>query len=311
MKKLFKRISIALPMVLVLTLILSFGASSASEVIWQKTGDGMISDGVKDYTIFESPYAISEDSPVYFVYENSPYSEYINIYSYEKHGDIAWTDYGYIYVTDAGRDMLLSLEEGDAGSFRLYTEYYRYSEIDGELYDALLALNADALTIDVRELYEYDSYEIYGVDPTGSIIMPYGAVFFINDKTYFLSYLDLPNNCFTADGYFSYLKGEVDVYPVGDALADELITLVGIATHHYPEYIYETEDSYEIDEQYYVIVFYVIFTLVMLLCPTVFLIISLAIAATRRRRSTRLWLVGALLALLWIATAVAILIIVS
>lgn len=311
MKKLIKKIALALPTVLILTLILSLTASAATAIVWQELDDKTISDGVNEYTLFESPYAISEGSVVQFVYENSPYGNYVSIYSYEKHGDIAWTDYGYIYVTDTGRDMLLSLEAGEAGSYRIYTDYYSYSEVDGELYDSLIALNENALTIDVRELYDYYRIVLYGVDPTGSFIMPYGAAYYVDDCFYYLSYLDLPNNCFTADGEFSYMKGEVDVYPIGDALAEELITLVDNATPKYPEYVYEVEYTYEIDEQAAITAFYVIFALVMLLCPAVFLAISIANAVARKRRSSRLWLVGVLLALLWIAVAVTILVIIS
>ena len=311
MKKIFKKITIALPLALIITLILAISASATTSVVWQKLDDKTISDGTNAYTLFESPYAISEDSPVQFVYENNPYGDWSSIYSYEKYGDIAWTDYGYIFVTDEGRDMLLSLEAGDAGSYRIYTDYYSYSEVDGELYDSLIALNENALTIDVRDLYNYEYFEIYGVDSTGSVIMPYGAIYFINDATCFLSYLDLPNNCFTADGYFSYLKGEVDIYPVGDALGDELIALIDNATPKYPMYEYEADHTYEVDEDAVILTFYIIFALVMLLCPAVFLIISLALAATRKRRSSRLWLVGVLLSLLWIAASVAILIIVA
>ena len=311
MKKIFKKITIALPLALIITLILAISASATASVVWQELDDKTISDGTNIYTLFESPYAISEDSPVRFLYENSPYGDYVTIYSYEKYGDIAWTDYGYIFVTDEGRDMLLSLEAGDAGSYRIYTDYYSYSEVDGELYDSLIALNENALTIDVRELYNYDSFEIYGVDPTGSITMPYGAIYLIDSEVYFLSYLDLPNNCFTADGYFSYLKGEVEIYPMGDALAEELITLVDNAEPQYPTYDYEVDYTYEVDEDAAIAAFYVIFAIVMLLCPAVFLVISLAIAALRKRRSSRLWLVGVLLALLWIAASVAILVIIS
>ena len=311
MKKIFKKITLALPLALIITLILAISASATASVVWQKLDDKTITDGTKEYTLFESPYAISEGSPVRFLYENSPYGDYVNIYSYEKYGDIAWTDYGYIFVTDEGRDMLLSLEAGYAGSYRIYTDYYSYSEVDGELYDSLIALNENALTIDVRELYNYDSFEIYGVDPTGSITMPYGAICLIDSEVYFLSYLDLPNNCFTADGYFSYLKGEVEIYPMGDALAEELITLVDNAEPQYPTYDYEVDYTYEVDEDAAIAAFYVIFAIVMLLCPAVFLVISLAIAALRKRRSSRLWLFGVLLALLWIAASVAILVIVS
>lgn len=311
MKKLIKRITLALPTVLILALILSLTASAATSIVWQELDDKTISDGVNEYTLFESPYAISEGAPVQFVYENSPYGDYVSIYSYEKHGDIAWTDYGDILVTDAGREMLLSLEEGEAGSYRLYTSYNWYSEVDAALYDSLTALDDSPLTIDVRELYNYDSFEIYGVDPTGSITMPYGAAYYVDDCFYYLSYLDLPNSCFTADGEFSYMKGEVDVYPIGDALAEELITLVDNATPKYPEYVYEVEYTYEINEQAAITAFYIIFALVMLLCPAVFLAISIANAVARKRRSSRLWLVGVLLALLWIAVAVTILVIIS
>ena len=311
MKKIFKKITIALPLALIITLILAISASATASVVWQELDDKTISDGTNAYTLFESPYAISEDSPVRFLYENSPYGDYVTIYSYEKYGDIAWTDYGYIFVTDEGRDMLLSLEAGDAGSYRIYTDYYSYSEVDAALYDSLTALDDSPLTIDVRELYNYESFEIYGVDPTGSITMPYGAIYLIDSEVYFLSYLDLPNNCFTADGYFSYLKGEVEIYPMGDALAEELITLVDNAEPQYPTYDYEVDYTYEVDEDAAIAAFYVIFAIVMLLCPAVFLVISLAIAALRKRRSSRLWLVGVLLALLWIAASVAILVIIS
>lgn len=311
MKKIFKRIALALPAALIITLLLSLAASAASSVIWQELDDKTITDGTSVYTLFESPYAITESSQLRFVYENNPYGNWNSIYSYEKYGDIIWTNYGDVYVTEAGREMLLSLEEGDAEAYRLYTGYYVYSDVDTETYESLISLNKDALTIDVRELYNCESLEIYGADPTGSMIMPYGALYFINDATYFLSYIDLPNNCFTADGYFSYLKGMVDIYPVGDALTDELAALVDNATQKYPTYEYEADHTYEVDEDAAILTFYVIFSIVMLLCPAVFLIISLALAATRKRRSSRLWLVGALLAILWIATAVTILIIIS
>ena len=88
MKKFYKRISLVLPLVLILSLILSFSASCSSAVVWESVGDKTISDGTKEYTVFDSPYAITEDSPVYFVYENSPYNDYLSIYSYEKYGDI-------------------------------------------------------------------------------------------------------------------------------------------------------------------------------------------------------------------------------
>ena len=311
MKKIFKKITIALPLALIITLILAISASATASVVWQELDDKTISDGTNIYTLFESPYAIAENAPVQFVYENNPYGDWSSIYSYEKYGDIIWTDYGDILVTDAGREMLLSLEEGEAGSYRLYTRYYWYSEVDAALYDSLTALDDSPLTIDVRELYNYDSFEIYGVDPTGSITMPYGAVYFINDTTYFLSYLDLPNDCFTADGYFSYMKGEVDIFPTGDALAVELAALVDNAEPQYPTYDYEADYSYEIDEESAKATFYVIFSGVMIICPLVFLAISLANAMARKRRSNRCWIVGILLALAWIAVSVAILVIIS
>ena len=310
MKKFYKRISLALPLVLILSLILSFSASCSSAVLWESVGDKTISDGTKEYTVFDSPYAIIEDSPVYFVYENSPYNDYLSIYSYEKYGDIVWTDHGYIFATEAGMESLLSLEAGDAGSYRIYTENYTYSNVDAVTYDALISLSLNPLRIDVRDLYNYECFEIYGVDSTGSVIMPYGAVYVIDNAIYFLSFLDLPAGYFSSEGYFSYMKGEVDIYPTGDVLGAEIIALTDNATYNFPEYVYESEDYSEMDEDAAITVFYVIFTLVMLAFPAIFLIISLAIAAARKRRSNRYWLFGAFLSLLWIAASVAILIII-
>ena len=106
------------------------------------------------------------------------------------------------------------------------------------------------------------------------------------------------------------MKGEVDIYPTGDVLGAEIIALTDNATYNFPEYVYESEDYSEMDEDAAITVFYVIFTLVMLAFPAIFLIISLAIAAARKRRSNRYWLFGAFLSLLWIAASVAILIII-
>ncbi len=100
-------------------------------------------------------------------------------------------------------------------------EYYLETDFDMTLLeslDELAASGTEAFSIDVRDLRLAECYEI--VIYRGFEETVHGAIYILDGAYCYLNYVNLGNQHFDADGYFSYRSGEVmltraDIYRGG------------------------------------------------------------------------------------------------
>lgn len=100
--------------------------------------------------------------------------------------------------------------EVDSSDYIIRDEYGAETNFDAALLeslDELASTGTESFPIDVRELVDAECFEI--VIYKGYEETVYGAIYLMDGKYYYLNYVNLGNQHFDADGYFSYRSGEV------------------------------------------------------------------------------------------------------
>ncbi len=168
-----------------------------------------------------------------------------------------------------------------------------------ESLDELTSSGTEGFLIDVRDLAWAECYEI--VIRNGYEETIYGAIYIMDGKYYYLNYVNLGNQHFDADGYFSYRSGEVmltraEAYDSGvkealSPLTEELV----------PGTIEGTIDGTVYSDELSVILFWIGFVLLGFAAPVPFFVIGILLSRPSRVGSPRYWLILSYIAAAWFA----------
>ena len=223
---------------------------------------------------------------------------------------------GTVYATEKGAEALDRLMDGEAASYMLASVHGACAPIPNDLVTLLTETSEDAekRTFDVRDLENALYYSLLGVESYGFYGCAYGAVYAYEGEFYYIHYMDLGNQCFDADGNFSYRRGTVEGVKLEGDLVAELHT-VGQDMNFYPlEYIDAGEEKNFDDTADYFdsarsafIVGMVVFGFMI---PTPLLIVGLVFPRSAKRGYPKYWYILAGVAALWMALSVLLMILV-
>lgn len=217
----------------------------------------------------------------------------------------------------AGIDCIWYLE--DYGN--VYTEISE--DLARELRDAYTAENASLKWVSVNELAEAEIYEITAHDKTELKAYQHGAVYLMDDGSYYyVCFRVLDNSYFDADGYFSYRSGNVQVYELTKAerteinwLLTEMIPKESTAVYeedvlngYYDIYGNPIDDGLDLlaDPAYrqgMIVIFYVLTVVIGMLLPLILLILGIALANVPKTGKAKCWYALSASALLWLLSA--------
>lgn len=223
---------------------------------------------------------------------------------------------GTVYATEKGGKALDRLMDGEAASYMLASVHGACAPISNDLMTMLTKVPEDAekRTFDVRDLENDLYYSLLGVESYGFYGCAYGAVYAHEGEFYYIHYMDLGNQCFDADGNFSYRRGTVEGVKLDGDLVAELHTVGQNMTFYPLEYIDVGEEKNFDDTVDYFdsarsafVVGMVVFGFMI---PTPLLIVGLVFPRSARRGYPKYWYILAGVAALWMVLSVLLMILV-
>ncbi len=240
-----KKIYILPVLMLVIAQILSvFAFAEAKQFVnWTLSLDCAVIEGNgKTYTKYEHTDVVIDADDIYqYSGSISPSSgESYKIYAPMHDSEFIWiqrADKAEIYATQQGKEQIESFLRGEGEIFRISNGARQKSVIDASSV-SLMNGSTDMRDVDVRELREAERYEIIAYDLTDTLAYKYGAVFTYGGEYLFVRYSELPNNCFDADGNFSFRSGAVSMKVLsGEAVEEIKLASESMsyrtAAHHY------------------------------------------------------------------------------
>ena len=190
-----------------------------------------------------------------------------------------------------------------------------------ETLDELASSGTEGILTDVRKLADAECYEI--VIRTGMEETIHGAIYDMDGTYYYLNYVNLGNQHFDADGYFSYRSGEVvltnaETYRAGieEALVPILNPFYEYGDYEYPIY---DENGKQIgvgvvgssSGQLETALFWVGCILLGIVAPSPFLVLGLVLSRSEKLGYPRYWRILSLIAGVWMVLAVVLMVLLA
>lgn len=223
---------------------------------------------------------------------------------------------GTVYAADKGAEALDRLMDGEAASYMLASVPGACAPIANDLVTMLTKAPEDAekRTFDVRDLENALYYRLLGVESYGFYGCAYGAVYKYEGEFYYIHYMDLGNQCFDADGNFSYRRGTVEGVKLEGDLVASLHTVGQNMTYRPLEYIDagekknfdDTADYFDSARSAFVVGMVVFGFMI----PTPLLIVGLVFPRSAKRGYPKYWYILAGVAALWMVLSVLLMVIV-
>lgn len=313
--------------------------TNANAVNWQLSDDGktLTGNGVK-YDLYTLPSGVELfDGTAMYYYQNTVTwaGKTYDVRSYAKAGYVVWLINRYdshaplrFYVMEGHEEDLASFAKDDAdmktyagGLFERNVQIpqngYVKLSTDAAASLEMLAKNeqSDKGTIDVTTLQKLDRVQILGLqNDTKALAKVLGDLYFFDDgQLGYVSYAQLDNSHFDADGYFSYRKGSVTVYTVDSTHAKQLKHDIENAVYYSPQYNYEAYEgeqvSPDVDTDYdytqsTVKIFWITFVFLGYLLPIAPLVIGLIFALGNKMSHPRRWFVVSGLSGAWLLLSI-------
>ncbi len=328
MKKLL--VCLLISVSLLFTLALPAFASDAptnqnpSEWLLDESGAKLTRDGELVYYYYGemTTYGIKPGFKMFifqnYVQTNSGDAE---VFSYGKDGEIMflsmlYTDETYIYCTSLGEAMLEGLaESGD--------EYILLNDFTGAITSDVgtLAAMLDELdaeeSVEVTTLKNATRFDIYISCIEGAAVKLHGAVYEVDGELLYINYDVLTNNYFDSEGNFSYKKGSVNCAKVISGVKDAFDAAVERGNYEYSDYVYETtypginEDiGFDISKEAAVVILIVIIAIFGIIIPFIPLIYSINKLKKKAKDEKATSIIMLTASAVWIACAIAILILI-
>ena len=305
----------------VLTCILLFSVLSTvalaipEELAWELSDDETeLYYGSKTFTLYEPYFPLTIVGDRVYGYDYA-LNDYRSVDTNDRNA--VYAEVGVLrYVTEEGTSALDRLMEGEAASYMLALVSGACTPIANDLVTMLTKAPEDAekRTFDVRDLENALYYRLLGVEAYGFYGCAYGAVYKYEGEFYYIHYMDLGNQCFDADGNFSYRRGTVEGVKLEGDLVASLHTVGQNMTFYPLEYIDlgengnfdpGTDDLFSARSAFSTgMVFFGI------MAPIPFLVIGLVFPRSHRKGYPKYWYILAGVAGLWMLLAILLMILV-
>lgn len=319
----FKKISLALVVMLALLQVFSLTAFAETEDFeWSMSFDGETLYYDQSYELYEAKFPLYPIASEIYIYSQDLFWSGTIETDLTNEGIVWVEDVGIdFYVTNSGKKKLDDFFGGEIGGFLLSesADYYYNAELEKGIVEALDKAydeKNNMKTVDVKSLKSLESYHVLAVDKTYTAAYAYGAVYVLESgETCYLSYKDLGNQYFDADGNFSYRSGEVDVTIIESSLVLGIVKAKNNLVENYPNYTWEDDDLLDIDimdmdEGMLIIVFWVCFIILGFILPVPFLVIGLLFPRSKKKGEPKYWYILAAIAGLWIVLSAILLLII-
>ena len=218
---------------LLISLLLTFTLTACTEdreyIYWTASEDGKeITDGTTVYKEYKDlPLNFRFSSGVTYDKRATIRNRFTSIYSSTLESGIKYCHYsgGYTaYVADgADTSALDEFLSGTPTTARIYQYGRGYKDLDFAEVERLDNLSADPINIEVRALQDLDETTIYYFNSDNSLFYAHGVIYEYESKYYYINLDKLDNSYFTASGDLAHFRGIVEMFPLGDEYADELM----------------------------------------------------------------------------------------
>ena len=299
---------------MLLVAVLSVPALADEEASpWYFRDEETLMHGGTEYTLYE-PYSPLGQTGTVVYYYSQGLGDYRTVYVNSPDAVYARVD-GYLYATAEGIRALERLQEGEASQYFLYDASAPSCRVKLEMdLSGGFMKNGEMVILDVRDLENKIRYSLRGAEIYGYYGCTYGEVYYLNGEYYYIHYLDLGNQYFDSDGYFSYRKGEVEAYRLSKNTVYKLLELVSDMDFISTEYVLlDGIDTDELagdifnSERGAFVVGMVVFGI---LLPLPLLIVGLAFPRSHRKGYPKYWYILAGVAALWMALSILLMVIV-
>ena len=317
-----KRILFTLLSVVLILPLAILGVSAEEEYVeWSLTEDGMILSGDKTYYAYEFPASapnIYEEAWNLYVYYNEVESDWIEevasskyatatVYAPYPDSEIVFLDiYGewYLYATPTGKAEMDAFAGGHSTNYFLRSEPYVSAPLPSDVMTSMevaRAKDGNKRTEEVVNLQNAHRFDVIVHDSTYTYAYTVGAVYRLEDgRDYYLHFLSLGNQHFDAEGNFSYRSGSVELTLLDEAISAELDRTEALMMEHYTIRSYEDDIELIIPET----AFWVLYVLFVMGMPFALLIVSLAMARSKKRGYPKYWYILSIIAALWLLAAI-------
>ena len=291
--------------------VLSVPVLADEDTSWYFRDKETLMHGGTEYTLYEPCFPLWEAGSATYYYDQA-LEDYTTVYVNSPDAVYAQAN-GYLYATAEGIRALERLQEGEANEYFLYSTRNTRVKLTKDLSEAFKG-NGEKVILDVRDLEDKVRYSLVGVDAYGYFGCAYGEVYCLDGVYYYIHYLDLGNQYFDSDGYFSYRKGEVEAYRLSKSTVYGLHEMDDDMEYRYSEYILlggtntdELAGDLFNSERGAFIVGMVVFGI---LLPLPLLIVGLAFPRSHRKGYPKYWYILAGVAALWMALSILLMVIV-
>ncbi len=321
--KIFKNLSLALVIMLALLQIFSLTAFAETEDYeWSMSYDGETLYYDQAYNLYDADFPLYPIATETYIYSQDLFYGGTIETNLTNEGIVWVEDVGIdFFVTNSGKKKLDDFFMGEIGGFLLCesADYYYNAELEKGIVEALDKAYDEKVnmkTMDVKDLKSLESYRILAADKTYTAAYAYGAVYVLaGGETCYLSYKNLGNQYFDADGNFSYRSGEVEITIIESSLVSGIMKAKNNLTDNYPNYTWEEDDLLNIDIMEYdegmlIILFWVCFIILGFILPIPFLVIGLVFPRSKKKGEPKYWYVLSAIAGLWIFLAAILLLII-
>lgn len=311
-----------LSVVLILPLLAFCASAEDSEFVeWSMTEDGMILSGDKTYYAYEFPAGgpdIYDEALSLYVYYNELEGDWIEkitgsqyvtatVYAPYRDSEIVFLDIRgewYLYATPTGKAQMDIFVSGRSSNYFLRSKPYMSASVDSSVVNAMefaRAQTGNKRTEEVVNLQDAYRFDVIVYDSTYTYAYTVGAVYRLEDgRDYYLHFLSLGNQHFDAEGNFSYRSGSVELTLLDEKISTELDDVEERIVGRYTDYTYEGDVDLIISKP----AFWVLYVLVIMGAPVVFLFVGLAMARSKKRGYPKYWYILSLIAALWIFLAI-------
>ena len=298
---------------LILALSLPVFAETSDE--WRLSNDlSTLSCGEDTYTLYsEKVNAIFYPICLSIVaeYVSAGGAEY-DVGIYDGYTDVVYLLDSYswelcgIYVKGGGAEMIDGFLDGAYTEMRVI-DGYTDGPIDSDTVAAWNARADERIKVDVTELESLEVYDIASYDASLCLAYVHGALYVTDDGYLYVNYDELDNSYFDSEGNFSYRRGEVSALLLTGDDADEVKSI--LSEMEITESIIYDETITFLDPAGSFVTFVILWVLLGIGVPMALIVVGILLARTKKPYGNRHWYVLSLLGAVWIAAAVAALVI--
>lgn len=206
-----------------------------------------------------------------------------------------------VYVTADGAAALDAFVAGTYSRYELAESRYFSAPVEADLAEALQGKSSDGV-MDARELGDLAYYEVYGYDSTWTFVHVVGAVFDNEGQYLYVNYDNLDNSFFDAYGNLSFRNGNVPVYTLNAAEANEIAAAVEELGPYSANVTGEEAELLEATPS--ILLFLALASPLLYLLPIGLMVLGIVMSSIKKIPNRKRWRLVILLAAIWLGLAI-------